>query len=281
MASKKEINVNGKVIGLITNENDFISLTDIDAAFDGEGSHIESWMRNRNTVEFLGVWERVHNPDFNSVGFDEIFGETGLNRFKLSVKRWTKNTNAIGIKAKAGRYGGTYGHPDIAFNFALWLSPTFQVYAAKEFQRLKQKEAREQEDALQWDLRRTLSKINYTVHTDAIKERLIPPRFSRNKSQGSIYATEADALNLALFGMTAKDWRSQNPKIKGNLRDNATAEQLIVLANLEAINAELIRQGLDIDERIIRLNEAAITQMRSVINSPSLPKLPLLPSDKN
>lgn len=279
MASKKELNVDGKVIGLITNENDFISLTDIDTAFDGGGSHIESWMRNRNTVEFLGVWERVHNPSFNSVGFDEIFAETGLNRFKLSVKKWTKNTNAIGIKAKAGRYGGTYGHPDIALNFALWLSPTFQVYVAKEFQRLKQQEAAEREDALRWDLRRALSKINYTVHTDAIKERLIPPRFARSKNQGSVYATEADALNVALFGMTAKDWRSQNPKIKGNLRDNATAEQLIVLANLEAINAELIRQGLGQDERVIRLNEAAITQMRSVITSASLHQLPKHPKE--
>lgn len=278
MANKKDILVQGKRIALISSNRDYISLTDIDAAFDGGGSHIESWMRNRNTVEFLGVWEKVHNPNFNSVEFDEIFAQTGLNRFKLSIKKWTKNTNAIGIKAKAGRYGGTYAHPDIAFNFALWLSPTFQVYIAKEFQRLKRQEAKEKSNIFDWNLKRLLSKINYSVHTDAIKDKLIPPRLIRSKTDGQIYAEEADILNLALFGLTAREWRMQNPETKGNIRDHSTTEQLLVLANLEAINAELIRQGLSQDERIIRLNEAAITQMKSILASPSTSKLP--PSDK-
>lgn len=278
MAKKKKgILVQGKKITFISSNSDYISLTDIDAAFGGGGSHIENWMRNRNTIEFLGVWETVHNPDFNSVEFDGIFAQTGLNRFKLSVKNWTK-TNAIGIKAKAGRYGGTYAHPDIAFNFALWLSPTFQVYIAKEFQRLKKAEAQEKHNALDWNLKRLLTKINYSVHTDAIKEKLIPPRIAQNKTSGLIYASEADILNLALFGITAKEWRAQNPDAKGNVRDYATTEQLLVLANLEAINAELIRQGLAQDERVIRLNEAAITQMRSILNSPSHSNLP--PSGK-
>ncbi|MCB9290712.1 MAG: KilA-N domain-containing protein [Lewinellaceae bacterium] len=278
MAKKKDILVQGKKISLISSEGDYLSLTDIDSAFEGGGSHIENWMRNRNTVEFLGVWEIVHNPDFNSVGFDGIFAQTGLNRFKLSVKKWTRETNAIGIKARTGRYGGTYAHPDIAFNFALWLSPTFQVYIAKEFQRLKQAEAREKHAAFDWSLKRLLTKINYSVHTDAIKETLIPPRLAQDKTSGLIYADEADILNLALFGMTAKEWRVQNSDEKGNIRDQATTEQLLVLANLEAINAELIRQGLSQDERVIRLNEAAITQMRSILSSPSTSKI--YPPDK-
>lgn len=274
MAKSKTITVQGKEVSLVAKDGNFISLTDIDAGFDGEGAHIENWMRNRNTVEFLGVWERVHNPNFNSVGFDGIFQQTGLNRFKLSVKKWTNETNAVGIYAKAGRYGGTYAHPDIAFNFAYWLSPTFQVYIAKEFQRLKQQESEERNAKLQWDLRRTLSKINHYVHTDAIKEALIPPRLSRNKTSGLVYATEADIINLSLFGVTAREWKEYRPEAKVNVRDHATTEQLLVLSNLEAINAELIRSGLSRDERIIRLNEAAITQMQSIINAPSLERLP-------
>jgi len=274
MAKSKTITVQGKEIALVAKDGNFISLTDIDTSFDGGGSHIENWMRNRNTVEFLGVWERVHNPNFNSVGFDGIFQQTGLNRFKLSVKKWTTETNATGIYAKAGRYGGTYAHPDIAFNFAYWLSPTFQVYIAKEFQRLKQQESEEKNAKLQWDLRRTLSKINHYVHTDAIKEALIPPRLSRNKTSGLVYATEADIINLSLFGLTSREWKEYRPEAKGNVRDHATTEQLLVLSNLEAINAELIRSGLSRDERIVRLNEAAITQMQSIINAPSLERLP-------
>ncbi|MEO0639084.1 MAG: KilA-N domain-containing protein [Bacteroidota bacterium] len=171
-SKKSDLLVQGKSIGLILNKSDYISLTDIDASFDGGGSHIENWMRNRNTVEFLGVWETVHNPDFNSVEFDGIFNQTGLNRFKLSVKKWTSSTGAIGIKARTGRYGGTYAHPDIAFNFALWLSPTFHVYIAKEFQRLKAEEQARIASERDWSIKRLLTKINYTIHTDAIKEEL-------------------------------------------------------------------------------------------------------------
>lgn len=275
MAKKQhDILVQGKKISLILNDGDYISLTDMDAGFDGEGALIESWMRNRNTVEFLGVWETVHNPDFNSVEFDGIFAETGLNRFRLSVKKWTTKTSAIGIKAKTGRYGGTYAHPDIAFNFALWLSPTFHVYIAKEFQRLKAEEYQRLREEQDWSIKRLLSKINYSIHTDAIKETLLPPRIARGDAGGLVYAGEADILNMALFGKTAKQWRAEHPEDKGNMRDHATTEQLIVLANLEAINAEMIRSGLSEDERVIRLNEAAITQMRSILNSPSVDQLP-------
>jgi hypothetical protein len=270
---KRKITVDGAEITLLhTKEDDYISLTDIDKRFEGGGSHIENWMRNRNTVEFLGVWEKVHNPDFNSVEFDGIFAQTGLNRFKLSVKKWTTNTNAVGIRSKAGRYGGTYAHPDIAFNFALWLSPTFQVYVSKEFQRLKEFEARENLEIADWNLKRLLSKINYSVHTDAIKENLIPPRLE--KGTGLVYASEADMINLALFGYTARQWKTKYPKAKGNMRYSASTEQLLVLANLEAINAELIRQGISQDERAIMLNAAAITQMRSILNSSTWGALP-------
>lgn len=272
MAKKKILTVQGKEITLITKDTDYLSLTDIDRAFEGEGSLIESWLRNRNTVEFLGVWEQVHNYEFNSVEFDGIFAKTGLNRFKLSVKKWVTATNAIGIQAKTGRGGGTYAHPDIAFNFCLWVSPTFQVYAAKEFLRLKKLEAQENQEALDWNLKRVLSKINYTVHTDAIKDNLIPPRIT--KGQGVIYANEADILNMAVFGMTAKEWRIQNSKAKGNIRDNANHLQLLILSNLEAVNAELIRIKLAADERLSILNEAAIQQMTSLLRSPSLPQLP-------
>ncbi len=273
MPKNRDIFVQGKKIRFIPNEDDFISLTDIDSSFEGGGSHIENWMRNRNTVEFLGVWEKVHNENFNSVEFDGIFNQTGLNRFKLSIKKWVKATNAVGIKAKAGRYGGTYAHPDIAFNFALWLSPTFNVYISKEFQRLKIAEAKSQDAQLDWNLKRTLSKINYTVHTNAIKDHLIPNRFIQNKAIGRIYAGEADILNVALFGMTAKEWKMQNAELKGNMRDHATTEQLLVLVNLEAINAELINQGLSQDERIIRLNDAAISQMNAILNAPNTSQL--------
>lgn len=274
MAKKKAITVQGNAISLLsrTDRDDYISLTDIDKKFDGGGAHIENWMRNRNTIEFLGVWEKVHNPNFNSVGFDGIFAQTGLNRFKLSVKKWSNATNAIGMKAKTGRGGGTYGHPDIAFNFALWLSPTFHVYVAKEFQRLKAFEARERLEIQDWNIKRLLTKLNYSVHTDAIKANLIPPRIDTGK--GLIYASEADMINIALFGYTARQWKQKYPKAKGNMRDSASTEQLLVLANLEAINAELIRQGISQQERAIMLNAAAITQMQSILDSASWRSLP-------
>ena len=273
--TRSTIEVQGSEITLLkTNQDNYISLTDIDKRFEGRGRHIENWLRNQNTIEYLETWEVLHNPDFNSMQIHGIKEKMGLNRFILSIKKWIDLTDAIGIQAKAGRYGGTYAHSDIAFNFCLWLSPKFQLYVAKEFQNLKRQEALNQQEAQDWSLRRTLSKINHYVHTDAIKETLMPPRLSRNKTSGLVYATEADILNLALFGLTAKEWREYRPEAKGNIRDHATTEQLLVLSNLEAINAELIRSGLRRDERIVRLNEAAITQMRSILNAPSMDKLP-------
>lgn len=276
--NKKYITVQGTNINLLLkNENEeYFSLTDIARKFNAENPSmlIINWMRNKDTIEFLGVWEKLHNPDFNPIEFDKIKNEAGLNRFILSAKSWIKATQAIGIQSKAGRYGGTFAHRDIALGFCYWLSPPFQLYLIKEFQRLKKIETQEKKDALEWSVKRILSKINYSVHTDAIKEPLIPPRLAQNKTTGLVYANEADLLNMALFGMTAKEWRSQNSGIKGNIRDYVTTEQLLVLANLEAINAELIRQGLEQYERVIRLNEAAIAQMRSILNSPSFTKLP-------
>lgn len=280
MAKKKTINVQGSDITLLPKrgQEDYISLTDIMKKFDDEFS-IYSWMRNSNTVEFLGVWEQLHNPDFKPNEFVTFKNEAGSNSFNLTPKKWINATNAIGMTVKSGRYGGgTFAHRDIAINFCYWLSPTFQLYLIKEFQRLKEIEAQQRHEALEWNVRRILTKINYSVHTDAIKEKLIPPRLAQGKTSGLVYAGEADILNMALFGMTAGQWRAQNPDAKGNIRDQATTEQLLVLANLEAINAELIRQGLGQDERIIRLNEAAIIQMKSILNSPSRPNLP--PPDK-
>ena len=277
---KKSITVQGDEITLLPKrgQEDYISLTDIMKKFDDEFS-IYSWMRNSNTVEFLGVWEQLHNPDFKPNEFVTFKNQAGSNNFNLTPKKWIEATNAIGMTVKAGRYGGgTFAHRDIAINFCYWLSPTFQLYLIKEFQRLKEIEARERHEALEWSVRRILTKINYSVHTDAIKETLIPPRLAQNKASGLVYAGEADILNMALFGMTAGQWRAQNPEAKGNIRDQATTEQLLVLANLEAINAELIRQGFGEDKRVIILNEAAIKQMRSILASPSASKLP--PPDK-
>lgn len=270
--TKKNISVRGHEIGLlgIRGQEDYISLTDIARQFneDSPSTLIVNWFRNKDTIEFLGVWEKLHNPDFNLIEFDKIRNEAGTNRFILATSRWIAETRAIGIQSKSGRYGGTFAHRDIALGFCYWLSPPFQLYLVKEFQRLKEQEARERQDTLEWNVHRLLTKINYSVHTDAIKEKLIPPRLAQNRTSGLVYAGEADILNLALFGVTAREWRAQNPNAKGNIRDHATTEQLLVLANLEAINAELIHQGLSQDERVVRLNEAAITQMRSVLASP-------------
>ena len=275
MAKKKRIlTVEGKEITLITQkETDYISITDISKNFEVGVSGIESWMRNRNTVEFLGTWEKLYNPSFNSVGFDGIKSNVGLNSFKLSAKKWIKETGAIGIQAKAGRYGGTYAHKDIAIQFCYWLSPVFQLYLIKEFQRLKIKEAEEQKATLEWQVKRTLAKVNYRIHTDAVQQHLIPPRLNV-KQRGIVYANEADLLNMALFGMTAKMWRSQNPDKKGNIRDHATGEQLLVLSNLENLNAEFIKVGLDQEERLERLNEIAIHQMGVLVTPPLLKNLP-------
>lgn len=272
MAKKKTIFVQGTDISLMTgDESDYISLTDIDAKFEGKGRHIENWFRNQNTIEYLATWEELNNPDFNSMQLHGIKEQAGLNRFLMSAKKWQNLTNAVGIVAKAGRYGGTYAHADIAFHFCLWLSPTFNLYIAKEFQRLKIAEAEREAEALEWNMKRALSKVNYRIHTDAIRENLIPSRiYNRPKKDGFVYASEADILNVALFEMTAKEWKIANPKKKGNMRDHATSEQLLVLANLESHNAHFIKEGLSQDERLAKLNEIAIYQMELLLNMPQM-----------
>jgi len=274
MARNKTLNVDGVDVKIFTQkEEDFFSLTDIAKNFETGVASIENWMRNRNTVEFLGTWELLHNPNFNSVGFDGIKQNVGLNSFKLSVKKWVAETEAIGLKAKAGKYGGTYAHKDIAIQFCYWLSPTFQLYLIKEFQRLKEIEINETKEALDWNLKRTLSKVNYKIHTDAIKQTLIPQRiYNFPKKEGFVYANEADILNVALFGITAKQWRAENSNKKGNIRDYATGEQLLVLANLESHNAVLIRDGFSEDERVQKLNEIAIYQMDVLVNQSLIKK---------
>ena len=239
--------------------DDFISLTDMVKNLENGLVLIEKWLRNKNTIEFLGIWEEIYNANFNSPEFEGIKNEAGLNRFSLSVKMWINKTNAIGIVAKAGRYGGTYAHKDIAFEFASWISPKFKLFLIKEFQRLKDDEIEKQK--LGWDIKRTLVKMNYHIHTDAIKNNLIPPIISKNKIL-FIYASEADLLNVALFGLTAKQWGEKNPKLEGNMRDYATAEQLVVLANLENLNAQFIKQGISSEERLLKLNQLAIEQLK-------------------
>lgn len=223
---------------------------------------ISDWLRNRNTVEFLGVWESVNNPGFNYGEFATIKSQAGLNSYKISVKEWVAKTNAIGLKAKAGRYGGTYAHADIAFEFGMWISPSFKVYLIKEFKRLKEDENNRLK--LEWNFQRTLAKVNYRIHTDAIKDNLIPEKLSK-KQISFIYANEADVLNLALFGKTAKQWREENPDEEGNIRDYATIEQLVVLSNMESINAMLIQQDISQSGRLQQLNQLAITQMKSLL----------------
>ncbi len=243
-------------------KDDYISLTDMVKNIENGLVLIEKWLRNKNTIEFLGIWEEIYNANFNSPEFEGIKNEAGYNRFSLSVKMWINKTNAIGIAAKAGRYGGTYAHKDIAFEFASWISPKFKLYLIKEFQRLKNDEIEKQK--LGWDIKRTLVKMNYHIHTDAIKNNLIPPNIAKGKIQ-FIYATEADLLNVALFGLTAKEWCEQNPELEGNMRDYATAEQLVVMANLESLNAQLIKQNIAFQERLITLNEIAIEQLELLL----------------
>lgn len=238
----------------ITKEN-YISLTDMLRSKDGD-FFITDWLRNRNTLEYLGIWERVHNPTFNYGEFATIKSQAGLNSYKISVKEWVHSTNAIGIQAKAGRYGGTYAHPDIAFEFGMWISAEFKIYLVKEFQRLKQQEAQN----LEWDVKRHLIKINYRIHTDAIKENLIPRELT-GQQISFVYASEADLLNMALFGKTAKQWRDENPEKQGNIRDYANVSQLVCLANLETLNAHFIQQELTQPERLQLLNNTAIQQM--------------------
>jgi hypothetical protein len=272
MGKNRKIEVKGTEISIFQGEReDYISLTDIARYKDSTSTDdiIKNWLRNRNTIELLGFWEQMYNPDFNPVEFDGFRKQAGLNSFVLTPKRWIETTNAIGIVSKSGRYGGTFAHQDIAFEFASWISIEFKLYVIKEFQRLKEEENNRQK--LDWSLQRTLAKVNYSIHTDAIKETLIPKRIAVNPSL--VYASEADMLNLALFGKTAADWRAENPDAKGNIRDDASLEQLVVLSNLESINAVLIRQGLEISDRLIQLNQIAITQMTSLVKNVNLKKL--------
>lgn len=244
-------------------EEDYISLTDIARYKNQDRSDdlIRNWLRNRNTLEFLGIWEHLNNPGFKPVEFDGFRKEAGLNSFVLTPKKWIESTNAIGIRSKSGRYGGTYAHKDIAFEFASWISVEFKLYFIKEFQRLKE----EQQKQLGWTAKRELAKINYHIHTDAIKENLIPKELTTQQTS-IIYASEADVLNVALFGITAKQWREQNPDLKGNVRDYASMNELICLSNMENINSIFINEGIIQKERLIKLNQIAIQQMKILQN---------------
>ncbi len=273
MAKNKKITVqNVDIVLYEDNQQDYISLTDIARYRDAERSDyiLQNWMRNRSTIEFMGLWEQFHNPGFNSIEFDGIKNMAGSNSFSLTPKRWIEATNAIGIVSKTGRYGGTFAHKDIAFEFASWLSAEFKFYLIKEFQRLKEDEG--SRNQVEWNMQRTLSKVNYRIHTDAIKENLIPRQITRQQAN-FVYANEADLLNVALFGITAKEWREQNPNAKGNIRDEATIEQLVVLSNMESINALLIRKEISQTDRLIELNKVAITQMKSLLEGGSIKKL--------
>lgn len=253
-------------------EDDFISLTDI-ARYknaDEPKDIVKNWLRSKSTIEFLGLWEKINNPEFKGVEFDSFRSEAGSNAFVLSPSRWVEQTNAIGIISKVGKGGGTYAHKDIAFEFASWVSAEFKLYLIKEFQRLKEEE--NERRSLGWNAKRFLAKVNYRVHTDAVKDNLIPSRVSK-KQEGFIYADEADVLNVALYGITAKQWREINPAVKGNIRDHSNVTQLVCLAGLESINAEFIRQGIAQSERLRRLNEIAIIQMKSLTASPSIKSL--------
>ena len=267
------IEVKGSAVAVISqNSADYISLTDIAKHKEPDRADhvVQNWMRNRNTVEFLGIWESLNNPAFNPLEFEGFRNRAGLNSFVLTPRQWIDATSAIGIVSRAGRYGGTFAHKDIAFEFASWISVEFKLYLINEFQRLKDDE----NDRLKlgWNLQRTLAKVNYRIHTDAIKETLLPPAVS--KAQASlVYASEADLLNVALFGITAQQWRDANPALEGNLRDYASLEQLVVLSNLESLNSVLIRQGLAQHERLSKLNEIAISQMRTLLADSGLKKL--------
>lgn len=273
-ANSTSIEVKGTAISVVSqDEADYICLTDIARYKNPENTDdiIRNWLRNRNTVEFLGIWEQLNNPDFKPVEFDGFRMQAGLNSFTLSPKQWTEKTGAIGIISKSGRYGGTYAHKDIAFEFASWISVEFKLYLIKEFQRLKEDENRRL--SLAWNLNRTLSKLNYRIHTDAIKEHLIPPEIT--PAQAAItYANEADVLNIALFGKTAKQWRDANPSLESNMRDHATVEQLLVLANIESMNAEFIHMELEQVERLKRLNQIAIRQMQTLTTRVDVARLP-------
>lgn len=271
MVKNKKIEVIGSDVAFFNEgTEDYISLTDLAKHKNAEytGVVISHWLSTRYTVEFMGIWERINNPDFNLTGFSYIRNESGSNGYVLSAKQWIEKTNAIGIISKAGRYGGTYAHKDIAFEFATWISPELKFYLIKEFQRLKDEELKQ----LGWDIRRNLTKINYRIHTDAIKTNLIPPELSPQQIN-FIYASEADLLNMALFGKTAKQWRDENPDHKGNIRDEANVSQLVCLANLETLNAHFIHQGLPQPERLKILNQTAIHQMKLLLADKNVKQL--------
>ena len=256
-----KINVqNTEVTVTKVNNEDYLCLTDMIKAKDGD-FFITDWLRNRNTLEYIGIWEKIYNPDFNYGEFAIIKSKSGLNNFKISVKEFVERTNAISLQAKAGRYGGTYAHKDIAFEFAMWISPEFKIYIVKEFQRLKEEEQKQ----LGWSAKRELAKINYRIHTDAIKQNLIPHELTAAQ-KSFVYADEADMLNVAMFGMTAKQWRDANPALKGNIRDYATINQLICLSNMENLNAVFINEGLSQSVRLEKLNKIAIQQMKVLEN---------------
>lgn len=271
MAKSRSLTVGTSNINIITqNDSDYICLTDMTSTFQEGSGLIGKWITNKNSLEYIGVWEKINNDDFNYPEFEVIEKEAGTNRFIMSVGQWISRTNSIGMIVKAGRYGGTFAHKDIAFHFAMWLSPEFQIYLVSEFQRLKDDENNRQN--LEWNLQRTLAKINYRIHTDSIKKTLIPQEIT-NQQASTVYANEADLLNVALFGHTAKVWRDNNPAKKGNVRDYATLEQLIVLSNMESINALLIQLDLPQNERLVHLNKVAIDQMNSLLNNKKVKKL--------
>jgi KilA-N domain len=269
--AKKTIIVEGKNIAmLVQDDNDYISLTDIAKLSDNEPRFvIRNWLSTQNTIAYLGAWESLHNPNFNRAGFRTVKDEFFEKPFSLTPTRWIEVTNPIGIRSTSGKYsGGTYAHKDIALNFCYWLSPVFQIYLIKEFQRLKQEESDRLN--LEWNLKRTLAKINYRIHTDAIKNHLIPLKIQDTKFEGLYYASEADLLNLAIFNITAKEWREANPDLKGNMRDFATVEQLLVLSNMENLNAEFIKMGISKEDRLTKLNDIAIYQMQLLVGTLSL-----------
>ncbi|MBN2729192.1 MAG: KilA-N domain-containing protein [Bacteroidales bacterium] len=273
MAKNQLIMVQNIPIATFKSQNgDYISLTDIARNKNANEPKdvVKNWMRSKTTIEFLGLWEQINNINFKGVEFDSFMNEAGSNAFTLSPSKWIESTDAIGIISKQGKSGGTYAHKDIAFEFASWISAPFKLYLVKEFQRLKQEESSRLN--LEWNFQRTLAKVNYKIHTDAIKDNIIPSALSK-KQTSIIYASEADVLNMALFGKTAKQWRDENPNEKGNVRDFASIQQLVVLSNLESINAMLIHQEIPQKDRLVQLNKMAISQMKSLVNNSNIKKL--------
>ena len=272
----KTITVEGVEITLITrNQEEYISMTDIAKKFGEPRIIVQNWMRSAETLDFLSVWEQLHNPDFNRIEFDAVRKLAGGNAFTMSPSRWIETMNALGLTSKSGRYGGgTFGHQDIALEFCSWLSPIFKLYVIKEFQRLKVEETQSLEQAFDWNIKRIMAKANYKIHTDAVRNHLIPPRIQNTKTEGGYFASEADLLNAALFGMSAREWRLNNPAAKGNIRDSASPEQLLVLSNIQSLNARLLKWKIPAEKRLQILNETAIEEMEILVGNASLRHLP-------